>query len=186
MKKALVLLVLPLAIGTAAARPGTTASQSSSPEATAPQPSSTEVASSYSDLERFKIALTDERRKLFAAAMSKLTAQQLETFWSVYADYEKEKSAITSSRLELAKEYVDMYTSEKGIDDAGIAKVVNEMGALQKRNTDLRLKYFGILNQKLDAKAAGRFAIVDDYITTAWRLDLLEHIPAPGDEVKRK
>ncbi len=178
MKKALMLLALPLAIGTVSARPETAAPHSSS---AAP------VASpSPMELERFKMALTDERRKLFAAAMSRLTAQQLETFWSVYASYEEEKNAITSSRLELAKEYVDMYTSEKGIDDAGIAKVVNEMGNLQKRNTDLRLKYFGILSQKLDAKAAGRFALVDDYITTAWRLDLLEHIPAPGDEIRRK
>lgn len=175
MKKALMLLMLPLAMGTASARPETTAPQSS--------PS---AGPSAVDLDRFKMALTDERRKLFAAAMSQLTAQQLETFWSVYADYEKEKNAITSSRLDLAKEYVDLYTSDKGIDDAGIAKAVNEMGALQKRNTDLRMKYFGILSTKLDAKAAGRFALVDDYITTAWRLDLLEHIPAPGDEVRRK
>ncbi|HEU5182451.1 MAG TPA: hypothetical protein VFW45_16820 [Candidatus Polarisedimenticolia bacterium] len=178
MKKALMLLLLPLAVGAAFARP----------EAAAPQPASGAAvdAESYNDLERFKMALSDERRKLFGAAMSKLSAQQLETFWSVYADYEKEKGAITSARLDLAKEYVDMYTGAKGIDDAGIGKVVNEMGALQKKNTDLRLKYFGILSQKLDAKAAGRFALVDDYITTAWRLDLLEHIPAPGDEVIRK
>ncbi len=179
MKKALMLLMLPLAIAPALARPDAAASA-------APQSGSAEVAGSYSDLERFKMALTDERRKLFAAAMSKLSAQQLETFWSVYGDYEKEKNAITSARLDAAKEYFDVFASDKGVDDAAVTKAVNDMGALQKRNTDLRLKYFGILSQKLDAKTAGRFALVDDYITTAWRLDLLEHIPAPGDEIRHK
>ena len=179
MKKVLMLALISLAAGAALAHP-----QPASP----PTSSSAAVDSSSSavDMERFKMAITDERRKLFAAAMSKLSAQQLEAFWSVYSKYEEEKNAITSARLDLAKEYVDMYTGEKGIDDAGITKIVNEMGSLQKKNTDLRLKYFGILSQKLDAKAAGRFALVDDYITTAWRLDLLDHMPAPGDEVIQK
>jgi hypothetical protein len=38
---------------------------------------------------------------------------------------------------------------------------------------------------KIDVKTAGRFALVDDYITTAMRLDLLDQIPFPGDEAER-
>jgi hypothetical protein len=37
--------------------------------------------------------MTDVRRKFFAAGMSNLTPEQLQTFWAVYADYEKEKDA---------------------------------------------------------------------------------------------
>ena len=179
MKKAVLISLITLAAGAALAQPQPAAPPTSS---TAAVDSSTSAV----DMDRFKMAITDQRRKLFAAAMSSLSAQQLETFWSVYSTYEGEKNAITSARLDLAKEYVDMYAGDKGIDDAAITKIVNEMGGLQKKNTDLRLKYFGILSQKLDAKTAGRFALVDDYITTAWRLDLLDHIPAPGDEVMRK
>ena len=177
MKKTLVLFLLPFATGGVPALPQPAAhpSQAAAVEDEAPM-----------DAERFKMALTDERRKLFGEAMNKLTAQQLETFWSVYSDYEKEKDAITSARLDLAKEYIDTFLGAKGIDDAGIAKIVNEMGALQKKNIDLRLKYFGIYSQKLDAKAAGRFALVDDYVTTAWRLDLLDHIPFPDEQVDKK
>ena len=177
MKRFGLLLLLPLATGAAPALP----------QATPPSSPSAAIANeSPSEAERFKMALTDQRRKLFAEAMNNLSAPQLETFWSVYSKYEEEKNAITSARLDLAKEYIDTYLDAKGIDDTGIAKIVNEMGALQKKNIDLRLKYFGIYSQKLDAKAAGRFALVDDYITTAWRLDLLDHIPFPGEEVGRK
>lgn len=174
MKNSLILFLLPFATGAALALPQ---------EAPPQSPSAVDSAAPM-DGERFKMALTDQRRKLFAAAMSNLTAQQLETFWSVYSGYEEEKNAITSARMDLAKEYVDTYTGAKGIDEAGIAKIVNEMGALQKKTIDLRMKYFGIYSQKLDGKAAGRFALVDDYITTAWRLNLLERIPLPGDEAK--
>ena len=177
MKKLVVLLLLAFATGAARALPQEAPHSSSSAASASVSPS---------DAERFKMALTDRRRQLFADAINNLTAPQLEIFWSVYSSYEQEKNAITSARLDLANEYVDTFLGTKGIDDATITKIVNEMGALQKKNVDLRLKYFGIHSQKLDAKAAGRFALVDDYITTAWRLDLLDHIPFPGEEVGKK
>ena len=137
------------------------------------------------DLDRFKEALTDARRKLFAASMSNLSAEQLQAFWGVYADYEKEKDAITSSRIDLAKKYVDSFASTAGLADADISEIVTEMVALQHKTVDLRLKYFEIYRGKLDAKTAGRFALVDDYITTAMRLDLLDQIPFPGDKAAK-
>ncbi len=62
---------------------------------------------------------------------------------------------------------------------------MNDAGALQKKNTDLRLKYFGIYSQKLNPKAAARFALIDDYTTTAVRLNLLEQVPLPSDEATK-
>ena len=177
MKNSLMLIALLFATGAALALPTAAPPQSSAAAVNNPD---------SMNAERFKMALTDQRRKLFAAAMGNLTAQQLETFWSVYSSFEEEKNAITSARLDLAHEYIDTFTSAKGLDDAAITKIVNEMGSLQKKNIDLRLKYFDIYSQKLDAKAAGRFVLVDDYITTAWRLDLLEAIPLPGDQVNKK
>jgi hypothetical protein len=59
------------------------------------------------DVASYKLAITDAYRKLFAAGMSNLTPEQLQTFWAVYADYEKEKSTIVSARTDLAKKYVE-------------------------------------------------------------------------------
>jgi hypothetical protein len=170
MKK---VLVLSLAAGIAAA----SAQAQSGQSAPAPQakPAATSAAGQEAlNIARYKMALTDARRKLFAAGMNELTPQQLETFWGVYADFEKEKDAIAAARVDLAKKYVDSYTS---LSDTDIASLVNESASLQKKGVDLRVKYFGILSQKLNAHAAGRFALIDDYTTTAARLNLLNQLP---------
>ena len=137
------------------------------------------------NIARYKEAITDARRKLFAAGMSNLTPEQLQTFWGVYADYEKEKDAIAASRMDLAKKYIDAYNTAAGVSDADLTQIVNDAGALQKKGTDLRLKYFGIYSQKLNTKAAARFSLIDDYVTTAVRLSLLEQIPVSADGGKK-
>ena len=97
MKK---VLVLSLAAGIAAA--------ASAQQSTAPSGQSASSQESL-NIERYKMAVSDARKKLFAAGMSELTPQQLETFWAVYADFEKEKNAITAARVDLAKKYADNF-----------------------------------------------------------------------------
>ncbi len=165
MKK---VLVFSLAAGIAAA-------------AGAQQPSTAPAGQSASsqeslNIERYKMAVSDARKKLFAAGMSELTPQQLETFWAVYADFEKEKNAITAARVDLAKKYADNF---QNLSDADITTLVTDSANLQKKTTDLRVKYYGILSQKINAHAAGRFALIDDYTTTAGRLNLLNQLPIP-------
>jgi hypothetical protein len=99
----------------------------------------------------------------------------MQTFWAVYGDFEKERDANMADRLALLKKYTDNYST---LTDADIVKIVNESAAIQKQTLDLRMKYFGILNQKLGAKAAGRFAHVDDYLSTLFRLSMLDGMPA--------
>ena len=175
MKK---ILVLSLAAGIAAASARGQQAQSgqSAPQG---QPQMTAQQSQELNLQRYKMALTDARKKLFASGMSDLSPQQLEVFWGVYADFEKEKNAITSARLDLAKKYADNF---QNVSDAEITGLLTQSSDLQKKTVDLRMKYYGILSQKLNAHAAGRFALIDDYTTTAARLNLLNQLPIPtGD-----
>lgn len=168
------ILVLALAAGVAAAA---SAQQSSS----APSGQSNTMTQSNGDLnlQRYKMALSDARKKLFAAGMSDLTPQQLEVFWAVYADFDKEKNAITTARLDLAKKYADNF---QNVSDTEITGLLTQSADLQKKAVDLRMKYYGILSQKINAHAAGRFALIDDYTTTAARLNLLNQLPIPtGD-----
>jgi hypothetical protein len=170
MKK---ILVLFLAAGVAAA--AATAQQSSS--APSGQPSA--AGQESLNIDRYKMALSDARKKLFASGMSELTPQQLETFWAVYGDFEKEKNAITAARVDLAKKYADNF---QNVSDADITSILTDSSNLQKKTIDLRMKYYGILSQKINAHAAGRFALIDDYTTTAARLNLLNQLPIPtGD-----
>jgi hypothetical protein len=171
MKK---VLVLSLAAGIAAAAQGQQAQPA--PQA---KPAMSAADQQALNLERYKMALTDARKKLFAAGMSELSPQQLEVFWGVYADFQKEKDAITGARIDLAKKYADNF---QNVSDADITALVTESANLQKKTTDLRVKYYGILSQKLNAHAAGRFTLIDDYTTTAGRLNLLNQLPIPtGD-----
>ncbi len=166
MKKA---LALSLIVGVAASA----AAQQAPSNAPA---SSTPAARKSVDMSKVKMALSEERRKLFASGMGNLTAAQLETFWAVYADYEKEKDALTAARLELVQKYVETYAT---LTDAEITTLINEAADAQKKSTDLRAKYFGIYSQKINAKAAGRFVLIDDFITTALRLSILSQLPMP-------
>ena len=174
MKK---VLVLSLAAGIAAA--SARGQQAQSGQSAQGQPQMSAQQNQELNLQRYKMALTDARRKLFASGMSDLTPQQLETFWGVYADFEKEKNAITSARLDLAKKYADNF---QNVSDAEITGLLTQSSDLQKKTVDLRMKYYAILQGKLNAHAAGRFALIDDYTTTAARLNLLNQLPIPtGD-----
>jgi hypothetical protein len=127
------------------------------------------------NLQKLNDALTKKRRELFAAGMGGLTPQQQETFWKIYADFEKEKDAIGSQRLALLKQYTENFAT---LSDDDIVKMVNAANDIQKQSADVRMKYFGIVNQQLGAKAAGRFYHIDDYLTTLLRLSILDNIPA--------
>jgi hypothetical protein len=170
MKKA---LILSLFVGIAASAMAQQAQTAPAASAQTMSPAAKEAI----NVARYKQALSETRKQLFAVGMSDLTPAQLETFWAVYADYEKEKNAISSARVDLAKKYVDSYNT---LADSEIAPLINESGTLQKQNTDLRLKYFGIYSQKLNPRAAGHFALIDDYITTAARFSLLDQLPLPN------
>jgi hypothetical protein len=169
------ILALSLAAGIAAA--SARAQQSSSSQ----QPGAS--ANQDTTNARYKMALSDARKKLFSAGMSELTPQQLEVFWAVYADFEKEKDALTSARVDLAKKYADNF---QNVSDAEITGLLTDSANLQKKTVDLRMKYYGILSQKINAHAAGRFALIDDYTTTAARLNLLSQLPIPTGDASSK
>lgn len=169
MKKVLALALLSIA-GAAAAAAQTASAPPSSQKAALPELKQGDV-----DMQKLNQAVTRTRRDLFASGMSGMTPQQLEAFWGVYADFEKEKDSLTSARMNLLKQYTDGFAT---LSDDDIVKMVAAASDLQKQSTDLRLKYFGILNKKIGAKAAGRFAHIDNYLTTLSLLAILDNMPA--------
>ncbi|HTO77826.1 MAG TPA: hypothetical protein VMQ61_17270 [Thermoanaerobaculia bacterium] len=166
MRKPLIALVLTAGLA------ATAAAQQPQSGSGKPAPS----GSVASDMAKYQAAVSEERRKLFASGMSYLSASQLQTFWGVYADFEKEQDAIMASRMELVRRYIQNIDA---LTDAQITSLINESAEAQKKTTDLRVKYFGIYSQKLDVRAAGHFALIDDFVTTAGRLHLLSNLPIP-------
>ena len=75
-----------------------------------------------------------------------------------------------------------MHTAAKGgLEESELTQIVNQASALQKSNIDLRLKYFRIYSQNLNTRAAARFALIDDYETTAVRMNLFSKLPLPAN-----
>jgi hypothetical protein len=173
MKK---VLAFSLLLGIAAAGSAQQAGQQSAQKpASGGSSSMPELQPKDVDMAKLQHALSTKRRELVAAAMGGLSADQMQTFWGVYGDFEKERDANMADRLALLKKYNENFNT---LSDADIVKIANESAAIQKQSLDLRMKYFGILNQKLGAKAAGRFVHIDDYLTTLFRLSMLDNIPA--------
>ncbi len=144
------------------------AQQPAAPPARAPGAKSAAV-----DQQMLQQALTESRRKLFSAGMD-LTPKQFEAFWGVYGDFEKEKNAIDGLRIALVKKVAERYALASGEEAMGL---VAESADLQQKEIALRKKYADTLAAKVNPSAAVRFWQIDDYITTALRLDLLDNIP---------
>jgi hypothetical protein len=164
-------LALILFLGAAAPAAAQTPAATSTPVA-AEEP---ELQKNDVDMAKLEQALSSKRREIVSAAMGGLSADQMKTFWGIYGDFEKEKDAIMSARLDLLKKYSDNFAT---LSDADITKMVTDSAGLQKQILDVRMKYFDILNKKLGAKAAGRFVHIDDYLTTIGRLAMLDNMPA--------
>lgn len=166
MRKVLSLFLL----GVAAAASARQAQSGQPQKAQMPEMSKQDV-----DMAKLENALSKKRRELFAAGMGGLSADQQQAFWGVYSEFEKERDANMAARLNLLKQYTDNFAN---LTEADVVKMVNESAEIQKQTLDLRMKYFGILSQKIGAKSAARFAHIDDYLTTLFRLGILDNMPA--------
>lgn len=133
------------------------------------------------DLEIVKYVLTQGRRRVFENAM-KLNKQDGQIFWTVFDEYEQERGQVDQKGMKLLETYlknVSVFTNEQSV------QFTNELTTLQQETIALRTKYFRILSEKLSGVTAARFYQVDDYVTAATKLDLLDNLPFIG-EMSRK
>ena len=136
------------------------------------------VAVSKIDEPTYRLALAEERRNIFAANLA-LGPQERERFWAIYEDYVKERDALDKERFTLLERYAQSYANLN--DDQAMALALAS-GKLQVSDVQLRLKYAEILRKKMSGRIAARFFQIDDYVTTAMRMNSLSGVPlvAPG------
>jgi hypothetical protein len=127
--------------------------------------------------DRAKQVLTMARRDIFELNME-LTDAQKDPFWSVYNQYEKDRAEVTGKTIQLVREYSANYST---LTNDQTMKLMRESAANSKKQIDLRAKYAEQIAKKVDPKVGARFVQIDDYITTATRLDVLDAIPFVGD-----
>jgi hypothetical protein len=137
----------------------------------------TQEGSQSLNVERARQVLSGARRDIVEAAID-LTDTQKDPFWNIYNQYEKDRAPLTDRTVQLIRDYATNYST---LTNDQIMKMVKESSANQKRAIDLRTKYAEQMAKKVDPKVGARFYQVDDYITTAARLDVLDNIPFIGD-----
>jgi hypothetical protein len=130
------------------------------------------------DQTTYQYAMTEERRNIFAANLA-LGPEERERFWAVYDDYVKEREPLDKERYSLLERYAQSYATLN--DDQAMALALAS-GRLQLSDVELRLKYAAVLRKKMSGRVAARFFQIDDYITTATRMNSLSGVPlvAPG------
>ena len=136
------------------------------------------VAVGKLDQDTYHYAVTEERRNIFAANLA-LGPEERDRFWGIYDDYVKEREPLDRERFSLLERYAQSYA--KLNDDQAMALAL-ATGKLQVSDVELRLKYAGILRKKMSGRVAARFFQIDDYVTTAMRMNSLSGVPlvAPG------
>jgi hypothetical protein len=121
----------------------------------------------------YRYAVTEERRNIFAANLA-LGPEERERFWKIYDEYVKEREPLEKERFALLQRYAQSYSAIT--DDQAIA-IALVSGRLQIADVQLRLKYAETLRRKMSGRVAARFVQIDDYVTTAMRMNSLSGIP---------
>jgi hypothetical protein len=131
------------------------------------------VVVSNLDEATYRLALTEERRNIFAANLA-LGPEERDRFWKIYDEYVKEREPIEKERFSLLQRYAQSYTDIS--DDQAMALALAS-GRVQVTEVQLRLKYAEILRKKMSGRVAARFFQIDDYVTTAVRMKWLSGVP---------
>jgi hypothetical protein len=131
------------------------------------------VAVSNLDESTYRYAVTEERRNIFAANLA-LDAEERERFWKIYDEYAKERGPLEKERFALLQRYAQVGAAIS--DDQAMALALVS-GRLQITDVQLRLKYAETLRRKMSGRVATRFFQIDDYVTTAMRMNMLSRLP---------
>ena len=128
--------------------------------------------------ERANQLLTMARRDVFEKNIE-LTDTQKDSFWTVFNQFETERSAVTGKNLQLVQTYAANFST---LTNDQLMQMLKEVTANSKKQIDLRAKYADQIAKKVDPKIGARFYQIDDYLTTAGRLDVMNNLPLVGEK----
>jgi hypothetical protein len=126
---------------------------------------------SYIDLMRKD--LRQEKHSVVDLAME-LDAAQKSQFWAIYADYDAALDKIWDQRLANIKAYagaVDKMTNE--IADQLAVKMMD----IEAQRSALRKKFYGMYKEKMGARTAARFLMVETSLACLMDVKLASEIP---------
>jgi hypothetical protein len=127
------------------------------------------------ETELVRSAFKHEKKEQVAAFM-RLRDSEAAKFWPIYNEYETSRSAIGDRRIKLLQQYATAYEKR---DTAVVEKLWKESASIQKAEIALREKYADIVRKRISSAVALNFYMVEDYISTAIKVQLFNSIPPP-------
>ena len=134
------------------------------------QVSSTEQELIKSYFKLTKMAIVEE-------AMA-LSEEDGNVFWPLYKQYDVEASKLNQIRIDYLTDYV---AQVENITDEQVDEFLKQSNSYNKKMVSLKSRYYKLMKKELSSKVAIRFMLVEEYIQTAVKYELLETLPWVGD-----
>ena len=117
-------------------------------------------------------------KKVLVANFMELSDAESTAFWKVYNAYELERGKMGDKRIQLLKQYADNYES---LTDEQAKEWTNEVFKMQKKEIEIKKKYYKRMSKELSPLTALRFIQLEEYFRTMISASILENIPFVGD-----
>ena len=106
--------------------------------------------------------------------MMGFTPDEASRFWPVYADYDRELSALGDERVALIEDYAASYQS---MTDQRATELANRALDLEASRTVLKRQYFERFREALSGRAAARFLQVENQLLMLIDLQIASSLP---------
>jgi Spy/CpxP family protein refolding chaperone len=117
--------------------------------------------------------LIDNHADVLAKNMT-LTSDQAAKFWPMYANYQKEQSAILDSQLKGIQDFIEKFDK---LDDATAMKLIKSHFDRDAEMAKLREKWLGDFQKVLGTKLAVRAMQIDRRVSLIQQFQLTTKIP---------
>ena len=100
-------------------------------------------------------------------------------FWPIYKQFAAEASELNQFRIDYLMDYVDKV---ENITNEGVDAFLKDANTYNKKMAALKTKYYKQMKKALSSKVAIRYILVEEYIQTMIKYQLLESMPWVGDD----
>ncbi|HKR85438.1 MAG TPA: hypothetical protein VJS37_14860 [Terriglobales bacterium] len=143
------------------------------PQTTRTSMNMTEEQVNDANIDLMRKDIRSERKKVVAANMP-LTEMEATRFWPVYDRYIGETIKVNDVRFALIKEYAKNYNSA---NEEQADSFIKQWLALDRDNTELRLKYIPEFEKVISHKKTAMFFQIDRRISMMIELQLASQVP---------
>ena len=127
-------------------------------------------------------AVAAKRRAIVTENLT-LTPDQAKAFWPLYDGYQAERASGTDERVALFGRFFD---ASAKMDAATAKALLDDTQALQRRDLDLRAKWFAKMGAVLPAPLVLRYAQIENKIDVSIQFWIAEQLPLVIDGKRMK